>query len=86
MNKIEEILEAQNLAIPVEYLQGSVRMGKTCRNDYKKILDAMVEFGKICFEAGHSFKIAPEENDRIYLVYNNYEDFLKEIENEKCDI
>lgn len=43
----------------------------------KESLKAMKEFGKICFDSG-SF-----DTGRLFRKYKTYEDFLKEIEDEK---
>jgi hypothetical protein len=69
MNKIEEILKNKGIALTTK-----------CHNYeylYKTIQESMVEFGKICFEAGRENNFYINEGE---FVYKTYEDFLKEIE------
>lgn len=49
-------------------------------NDY--IVEAMKEFGKICFEAARKFKKTLERDGYDEYLYKTYEEFLNEIENE----
>lgn len=77
MNKIEEIFDKQVLIPSLKDLV-----------DFRKpdIIEAMKQFGEICFEAGRKgydfFEI--QKNPGLYdkHYYKTYEDFLKEIENE----
>ena len=75
MNKIEEILQSKETYEP-EYPTISI----------SNAIEAIKEFGKICFEAGRKgydfFEI--QKNSGLYdkHYYETYEDFLKEIEDE----
>lgn len=65
MNKVEEILQSKETYDP-EYPTISI----------SDALEAMKEFGKICFEAARKY---PLHNT---YEFDHYEDFLKEIEDE----
>ena len=69
MNKIDEVLEKN---ITEGYFDEFVIDCYRC-----EIVDAMTEFGRICFEAGRTYHL------HNTYKYDNYEDFLKEIEDEE---
>lgn len=75
MNKIEEIFNKQVL---VPALKDLVEFRKS------DILEAMKEFGKVCFDAGQKqhWEDCPFNEGELQFTYYSYEDFLKEIENE----
>ena len=75
MNKIEEILNDQCGATKFSFHnnEGSVR-------DEYDVICAIKEFGKICFEAGRT--IGNINSIANFYKYQEYEDFLKEIEDE----
>ena len=70
MNKIEEILrENENYnCVTEEFLP--------------EVINAMREFGKLCFDAGKSNNFYILEGEE---TYKTFEDFLKEIENVKIN-
>ena len=68
MNKIEEILQGKETYDP-EYPTISI----------SEAINAMKEFGKLCFDAGKSNNFYILEGEE---TYKTFEDFLKEIENE----
>ena len=72
MNKIEEILQSKENYDP-EYPTISI----------SDALEAMKEFGKICFEAARKFKKTLECDGYDEYLYKTYENFLKEIEDEE---
>jgi hypothetical protein len=73
MNKIEEILQSKETYDP-EYPTISI----------SDALEAMKEFGKICFEASrdHAWHFIDEYSGFEKNKYRTYENFLKEIEDE----
>ena len=68
MNKIEEILQGKETYDP-EYPTISI----------SEAINAMKEFGKLCFDAGRK---RDHLEDLQYIIF---EDFLKEIENVKIN-
>ena len=74
MNKIEEILQGKEMYDP-EYPTISI----------SDAIEAMKEFGKLCFNAGSKFtwKSTGDYSGYESYKYKTFEDFLKEIENEK---
>jgi hypothetical protein len=71
MNKIEEILQSKETYDP-EYHTISI----------SDALEAMKEFGKICFKNARKFKKTLERDGYDEYLYKTYEEFLNEIENE----
>jgi hypothetical protein len=73
MNKIEEIINNYDIlefgGINQQYIKN-------------QIIQAMSEFGKICFEASreHAWHFIDEYSGFEKNKYSTYEDFLKEIE------
>ena len=76
MNKIEEIFEKN---IHEGYYDD---FAVDCHKS--EVIDALKEFGKICFEAGGElvWKSTGDYSGYESYKYKTYEDFLKEIENE----
>ena len=74
MNKIEEIIDNYDILEFVGINQQYIK---------NQIVQAMSEFGKICFEAGRKFKKTLECDGYDEYLYKTYEDFLKEIEDEE---
>jgi hypothetical protein len=72
MNKIEEIFEKN---IHKGYYDD---FAVDCHRS--EVVDALKEFGGICFEAGRENNFYINEGE---FVYKTYKDFLKEIEDEK---
>jgi len=72
MNKIKEILEKSLQFNSVRSLQIE-----------GKAIEAMIEFGKICFEAGRDQYWDDGGSGCLEFKHYEYEDFLKEIEDEK---
>lgn len=71
MNKIREIIKKVGIEgdlseIPSQYL-------------HERIINAVMEFGEVCFEAGRENNFYINEGE---FVYKTYEEFLKEIEDE----
>ena len=73
MNKIEEILK--------EYGISDIPFDENITMYYPALLNAVREFGKICFEAGRA--IGDINSIANFMKYQEYEDFLKEIEDEE---
>ena len=71
MNKIEEILQRKETYDP-EYPTISI----------SDALEAMKEFGKICFKNARKFKKTLESDGYDEYLYKTYENLLKEIEDE----
>lgn len=80
MSKIEEIINNYDIlefgGINQQYIKN-------------QIVQAMKEFGKICFEAGreNKTKYNPTKDGKLYQIsiipeFKTYEDFLKETEDE----
>ena len=81
MNKIREIIKKVGIEgdlseIPSQYL-------------HERIINAVMEFGEVCFEAGreNKTKYNPTKDGKLYQIsiipeFKTYEDFLKEIEDE----
>ena len=67
MNKIDEILQKHTAC------EGTCECG--CG-----LVEAMSEFGKICFDAGRT--LGDIHSISNYMKYREYEDFLKEVEDE----
>ena len=74
MNKIEEIFE-RNIHEGY-YDDFAVECHKS------EVIDALKEFGKLCFNAGKSNNFYILEGEE---TYKTFEDFLKEIENVKIN-
>ena len=77
MNKIEEILK--------EYGISDIPFDENITMYYPALLNAVKEFGKICFEAGSElvWKSTGDYSGYESYKYKTYEDFLKGIENEE---
>ena len=76
MNKIEEILK--------EYGISDIPFDENITMYYPALLNAVKEFGKICFKAGSElvWKSTGDYSGYESYKYKTYEDFLKEIEDE----
>ena len=76
MSKIEEILKNKGITPTTKFHNYEYL--------YKAIQESMIEFGKICFKAGSwlVWKSTGDYSGYESYKYKNYEDFLKEIEDE----
>ena len=76
MNKIEEILK--------EYGISDIPFDENITMYYPALLNAVTEFGKICFKAGSElvWKSTGDYSGYESYKYKTYEDFLKEIGDE----
>ena len=74
MSKIEEILKNKGITPTTKFHNYEYL--------YKAIQESMIEFGKICFKAGGEIKDGWTNVIGQVPKYENYEDFLKEIEDE----